>query len=67
MEQKPGGEKKLRKPQENPYVWIGIFMAVGAGLGVAMGNIAIGVGIGAAIGTAVGAAQSQRSKGDSDK
>ena len=39
--------------QDKPAAWLGIGVALGAGIGVAMGNIALGVSIGLAIGAGV--------------
>ena len=36
------------------YFWLGVGVALGAGVGAAFGNIAVGAGIGTAIGAAIG-------------
>ena len=46
-------------------LWIGIGLAVGAGVGVAMQNIGAGVGGGLVLGIAIGVAMQQRSKKNS--
>jgi hypothetical protein len=36
------------------YFWLGISLALGAGVGAIFGNIAIGAGVGIAIGAGIG-------------
>jgi len=40
------------KPSRKGY-WLGLGIAIGAGIGVALGSIAIGAGIGVALGAAL--------------
>jgi hypothetical protein len=53
--QEQQNQKENRKTEFPPYAWLGVGVALGAGIGVAMDNIAIGAGIGVAIGAAMAA------------
>lgn len=46
MENKPG--QRIRSLP--PYVWIGAWLAIGAGIGTTMDNIPVGAGVGVIIG-----------------
>jgi hypothetical protein len=43
-------------------MWLGIGVAIGAGIGVAIKNIAVGAGAGVAVGAAIGILLSRRKK-----
>ena len=45
---------KMVEEGDNVAMWIGVGVAIGAGIGVAFGQIAIGAGIGVAFGVAAG-------------
>lgn len=47
-----------------PASWIGIGLALGAGLGVALDELAIGIGLGLAFGAMVTALNNRRNKQD---
>ena len=55
--QEQQNQKEDRRTEFPPYAWVGVGVALGAGIGVAMDNIAIGAGIGVAIGAAMAATQ----------
>ncbi len=46
--------------------WIGIGLAIGAGLGVVFHNIPVGVGMGIALGAALGALHKKRAEQNSN-
>jgi hypothetical protein len=45
---------KMVEEGDNVAMWIGVGVAIGAGIGVAFGQVAIGAGIGVAFGVAIG-------------
>jgi hypothetical protein len=48
-------------------MWIAIGAGVGTALGVALGNIGVGIALGAGIGVAIGASQGAFGKGSEDE
>ena len=46
--------------QKRPASWIGIGLAIGAGVGVALDNIALGISIGMVIGAGISLQQSRQ-------
>lgn len=48
------GERSMRNLNGmQPAGWLGIGVALGAGIGVALGNVALGAGVGIALGAAM--------------
>jgi F0F1-type ATP synthase membrane subunit c/vacuolar-type H+-ATPase subunit K len=46
----------------DPAVWMGVGIALGAAIGIALGNLALGMGIGIALGGAMIAYQRNKDK-----
>ena len=54
------GVEMIDKPRRFAPQWIGIGVAIGAGLGVAFDNIPVGTGMGVALGVMLGAVLGRR-------
>jgi len=50
--------------QKRPASWVGIGLAIGAGVGVALDNLALGISIGMLIGAGISLQQSRQGKDD---
>ncbi len=48
---------------KRPAAFIGVGLAIGAGMGVVFGNLAMGIGLGLVVGALIAAVRSRRSKG----
>ncbi|MCJ7734981.1 MAG: hypothetical protein MUP11_10575 [Anaerolineales bacterium] len=46
--------------QRSPVSWIGIGLAIGAGVGIALDNLAVGAGLGAVFGGLISIQQSRK-------
>ena len=54
------------KPRNYLLMWVGIGLAMGAGLGVVFEQVPLGVGLGLAVGVAIGLIQRKRNQSNND-